>query len=98
MDLTREEMETVIRCSAADKVWDIVTADPRVKTRLRRAGYEGKPDHQLSAPYEKFEVPFKLVRFGSVKAAEARRERALKNPIKPKSERTDAGKMGENAS
>jgi hypothetical protein len=93
MGLSREE--TVIRCSAADKVWDIVTADSRVKTRLRRAGYEGVPDHQLSAPYEKFEVPFKLVRFGSVKAAEARRERmAGKNPFKRKSEGLDNGKTG----
>jgi hypothetical protein len=83
MALSKWEQETVIRCSAEDKAWDIVTADGRVKTRLKRAGYEGKPDHQLSAPYEKFEVPFKLVRFGSQKSAQAARERAIKSGRKP---------------
>ncbi len=64
MKLSQDEIETVIRCSAADKTWNIVTADPRVKLRLKRRGHVGNPDHQLSEPYERYTLPFDMVRFG----------------------------------
>jgi hypothetical protein len=81
--LTREEQETVIRCSAADHSWDVVTADGRMKTKLRRAGYEGKPDHQLSAPFEKFEIPFNALSIRSQKGLEAHRAAAVKRGARP---------------
>ena len=61
--LTREERETIIRSSAADKEWEICTADPRVVRYLIRQGYAPMPDHQLSDPYLAFTVPFGRLRF-----------------------------------
>jgi len=60
--LTREELETVIRSSAADKEWDVCTADPRFIRYLMKQGYAPEPDHQLSDPYMAFTVPFNRLR------------------------------------
>ncbi len=62
MNLTREEQETVIRCSAADQEWDICTADPRMIHHLEKQGYSSVPDHQLSDPYVAFRIPFRSLR------------------------------------
>ena len=75
MKLTRDEQETVIRSSAADREWDIVTADGRVKTKLRRAGYHPTADHQLSDPYLKYTIPFAKVSI--------RRAGKGRSPVKP---------------
>ena len=61
--LTRDEQETIIRSSAADSEWDICTADPRIIRYLVKRGFKPSPDHQFSAPYQKFTVPFKKLRF-----------------------------------
>lgn len=89
MKLTRDEMETVIRSSAADAVWDIVTADGRMKTKLRRAGYQPIADHQLSDPYQKYAVPFSRVRIGRAEKRKStgnpflRRQLAQQNETSP---------------
>jgi hypothetical protein len=38
--LTRQEKETVIRTSAADRSWDVWTCDPKFIRRFAKAGYE----------------------------------------------------------
>lgn len=63
MKLSREELETTIRCSAAGREWDICTADPRFIRYLMKRGYLPEPDHQLSDPYMSFKVPFERLRF-----------------------------------
>jgi hypothetical protein len=65
VNLSREEMETVIRCSAADQEWDIVSADPRMIRYLEKRGYQKIVDEQLSAPYFLFKVPFRRLRFSA---------------------------------
>ena len=40
--LTKQEQETIIRTSAADKEWEIISADPRTIRRMEKQGY--KPD------------------------------------------------------
>jgi hypothetical protein len=45
--LTKEEQETVIRCSAADQEWDVCTVDPRFIRHLNRQGYHPEPDYQF---------------------------------------------------
>jgi hypothetical protein len=62
-NLSREEMETVIRCSVADQEWDIVTADPRMIRYLEKRGYQKIVDEQFKAPYFSFKVPFRRLRF-----------------------------------
>jgi hypothetical protein len=37
--LTREEMETIIRGNASSKEWDICTADPRMRRKIEKQGY-----------------------------------------------------------
>jgi len=59
--LTKEEQETVIRCSAADQEWDVCTADPRFIRYLKRQGYEPEPDYQLG-DYLSCRVPFRRLR------------------------------------
>ncbi len=61
--LTREERETIIRCSAADQEWDVCTADPRIIRYLIRQRYVPEPDQQLSEPYVVFTVQFSRLRF-----------------------------------
>ena len=61
--LSMEERETVIRKSAADKIWDIVTADPAVIRYLEKRGYVSNRDSQFSDPYRHFEVESKRLRF-----------------------------------
>ena len=91
MNLTKSEQETIIRGSAADQVWDIVTADSRVKTRLKRRGWTGQPDHQLSAPFEKFTIPFDRLKFMRAEKRKStnnyfqRRSRAAQTESKPES-------------
>ena len=81
LELTREEMETVIRSSAADKEWDIVTADPRMIRYLEKRGYKPKPDHQFQEPFVQFTVPFGRLRFLSTEkrklTVEQRAQRAI---------------------
>ena len=60
--LTREEQETVIHSSAADKEWDVCTADPRFIRYLMKQGYVPESDHQFSDPYMAFTVPFNRLR------------------------------------
>jgi hypothetical protein len=61
--LTREEMETVIRGNAADKEWEIITADQRIIRKLGKQGYR-----PCSNPnpwgYVSFSVPFAKIRIG----------------------------------
>lgn len=60
--LTREEQETIFRTSAADKEWDICTADPRFIRYLIKQGYAPEADNQFSHPYMAFTVPFNRLR------------------------------------
>jgi hypothetical protein len=46
--LTKEEQETVIRCSAADQEWDVCTADPRMIRYLTKRSWTRQPDYQDS--------------------------------------------------
>ena len=60
--LTKEEQESVVRCSAADQEWDVVTADPRFIRYLRKRGWTPEPDYQFHThlacriPYAKLRV------------------------------------------
>ncbi len=58
MSLSKEECETIIRCNATDKEWEVCTADRRIKTKLKRRGYVPVKDHQFSDPFEVFVLPF----------------------------------------
>ena len=75
--LSLEEQETIIRCSAADSEWDICTADSRIISKLKRSGYEPKPDHQFSAPFVKFTLPLNAITFWSRQTLESRKQRGL---------------------
>ena len=44
--LTREEQETLLRISAADREWDFFTLDPKFVRRLGKLGWELEKDHQ----------------------------------------------------
>src|SRR4030095_2177668 len=71
--LTQEERETIIRASAADRTWDIITADPRVTRRLQKKGY--KPDDRKNPwGYVSFTVPFDRVKFLKAKKRKLSRE------------------------
>lgn len=53
----------MIRSSAADQEWDVITADPRMVRYLKRQGWELKTDHQIPAPVS-YKVPFRKLRIG----------------------------------
>jgi hypothetical protein len=84
--LTRAELESVFRSSAADKEWDVVTTDPRMIRYLKRQGYDPKTDHQLS-DYVSCKVPFRKVRIrklGITLSAEQRSKLASRFKTGPK--------------
>jgi len=61
--LTPEERETVIRCSASDRQWDIMTADVRIINKLTKRGYKQTADKNPWG-YVSFKIDFDRVRFG----------------------------------
>jgi len=71
MKLTNAERETVIRCSAIDKEWEVVTADDRIIRRLKKRGYKVEADKQMGNPYVKATVPFGRVSILGKRAVES---------------------------
>ena len=61
--LSKEEQETIIRSSVADKTWDICTADPRIINKLKKRGYAPN-GNKTPFGYISFEIDFDRVRFG----------------------------------
>src|SRR4029434_30001 len=60
-NLTRREQDTIIRGSAADQTWEVVTADPRIIRKMEKQGY--KPDPRKNpAEYVSYTVPFGRIR------------------------------------
>lgn len=59
MELTREERETIIRCDANHKEWQISTADDMFKRKLAGLGFT--PEENRLEPYSFYTVPFHLV-------------------------------------
>ena len=47
--LSRQEQETVIRTSAANKFWDVWTCDPKFIRRFAKAGYESRVEQHGTA-------------------------------------------------
>jgi len=61
--LSPEERETVFRCSAADKQWDIMTADSKMINKLTKRGY--KPTERTNPwGYVSFCIDYDRVRIG----------------------------------
>ncbi len=60
--LTREEQETICRTSAADKHWELYTADPKFIRRFDRLGYLKTETNDHGGCF--YEVPSHAVRFG----------------------------------
>jgi hypothetical protein len=56
--LTREEQETVINCSAADREWTVLTSDPRIIRKLERQGYRTIDAAKNPWGYQSYRVPF----------------------------------------
>ncbi len=78
--LTREEQETIIRTSAADQTWEIVTADPRIIRKMAKQGYQ--PDARENPwGYVSFTVPYsrvKIMRAEKRQISEKHKEALLK--------------------
>jgi hypothetical protein len=77
--LSAEEKETVIRSSAADKQWDVMSADSRIINKLTKKGFK---QTQAKNPwgYVSFKIDFDRVRFGPatrVKKAPKQQEEAI---------------------
>ncbi len=79
--LTREEQETVIGCSAADREWDVCTADPRFARYLRRQGYEPEPDFQFHDCVF-CRIPFRKLRISKKAGLTAERRARLASQLK----------------
>ncbi len=78
-NLTKEEMETIIRGNAASKEWEILTADPRMIRRMGKQGY--RPDDRPNPwGYVSFTLPF-----DKVKIVKAERRKATGRPFPSKS-------------
>jgi hypothetical protein len=90
MTLTREERETIIRCSDADDFWVISTASPRFIRKFTKLLY--KTDDEAFNPdgYQSFQVPLNLISFRrqpkelSKHALDAKRMNLLKNRVQAK--------------
>ena len=76
--LTKQEQETIIRGSAANNTWEIVTADPRTIRRMEKQGY--KPDDRPNPwGYVSYTVPFNRI---AIRKAEKRKTGfAIKKPV-----------------
>ena len=61
MKLSKEERETIVRCSAVESHWEISTADPKYIRRYDKLGYELVKDE---GDYSFYRVPLRCVRFG----------------------------------
>ena len=79
--LTKEEQETVIRCSAADQEWDVCTADPRFIRYLKRQGYEPEPDYQLG-DYLSCRIPYRKRRISKKSGLTAEKKARLAIQLK----------------
>jgi hypothetical protein len=77
--LGAEEKETVIRSSAADKQWDIMTADPRSINKLAKRGFK-QTQEKNPWGYVSFKIDFDRIRFGPairVRKAPKQQEEAI---------------------
>ena len=92
MKLAKYEQETVIRCCAEDKTWDVFTADPRMIAYLKRMGYPLERDRQLASTHLSVKIPFRdlrVLRYGrkkrqsGVSASAASLRRASGDTISP---------------
>jgi hypothetical protein len=63
MNLTREERETIIRCSDADDGWIISTASPKYIRKFTKLGYQEDSAGLSLNGYKDFAVPRNLVSF-----------------------------------
>jgi hypothetical protein len=86
MNLTRQEQETIIRGSAADQTWEVVTADPRIIRKMEKQGY--KPDPRNNpAEYVSFTVPF-----GRIKILRAEKRKLTPEQVEELRQRLHAPK------
>ena len=60
MKLTKEERETILGTSAADKHWEISTADPKHIRKFEKLGYELVRDDGC---YRHYQVPLRAISF-----------------------------------
>jgi hypothetical protein len=63
VDLTREERETIVRISDADKDWVISTASPKHIRKLIKLGYRENSAQSSLDGYRDFIAPRSLVSF-----------------------------------
>lgn len=89
-NLTREEQETVILGNAANRIWEIVTADPKMIRRFKKQEY--KPDDRPN-PCEYVSLTLPLDR---VKIAKADKRKASGKPFALKN--TANSRVGETQS
>ena len=87
--LTKEEQETVIRCSAADRERGACTADPRFIRYLKRQGYEPEPDYQLG-DYLSCRIPYRKLRISKKAGLTAEQKARLAIQLKMVSRNRDA--------
>ena len=57
MVISKEERETIIRCGALDKAWDVWTDDKKYIGKFKKCGYVGK---EYGSGY-RFEVPLNVI-------------------------------------
>jgi hypothetical protein len=63
MALAREERETIVRTSDADKRWLISTASPKFIRKFTKLGYQMDTSELILDGYNNFTVPLNLVSF-----------------------------------
>jgi hypothetical protein len=74
--LANEEKETIFRCSAADREWDIVSADLRIINKLKKRGYIPMQD-ETPWGYTRFVMDFDRLRIGPAVRIKSKARKAI---------------------